>query len=181
MSSQSPTSTKVAELRSVFDRERAAPSSSRTELQTESLLAIRVFRDAYVIRVSEISGLSTDRKIVAFPSPIPELLGVASVRGTLVPVYSLAGLLGYGAETGQVRWLVLCGTEEPFALAISDFEGYMRMPRTQLHQIEQKDVARTHVTDVARTTDVVRAVVSIPLLRETIQERCRKSGIPKER
>lgn len=181
MTSLSPTSGRVVELRSAFDRERAAPSSSNTEVHTESLLAIRVSRDAYAIRVSEISGLATDRKIVAFPSPIPELLGVAGVRGALVPVYSLAGLLGYGAETGQARWLVLCGTEESFGLAFSDFEGYMRMPRTQLHQAEQKDVTRTHVTHVARATDMVRAVVSIPLLREAIQERCRKNSVPKER
>ena len=181
MNSVAPTSVKVMELRSAFDRERAVPSSTRTELQTESLLAIRVSRDGYAIRVTEISGLATDRKIVAFPSPIPELLGVAGVRGTLVPVYSLARLLGYGGETGQVRWLVLCGTEEPFALAFSYFEGYMRMPRTQLHQAEQKNTMRAYVTHVVRATDTVRAVVNIPLLRETIQERCRKNGIPKER
>ena len=181
MSSLSLTSAKVMELRSAFDRERAAPSSSRTDVQTESLLALRVSRDAYAIRVSEISCLATDRKIVAFPSPIPELLGVAGIRGALVPVYSLVGLLGYGAETGQVRWLVLCGTGEPFALAFNNFEGYMRMPGAQLHQAEQKDVARTHVTHLARATDMVRAVVSIPLLRETIQERCRKNSVPKER
>ena len=181
MNSLSTASAKVVELRSAFDSERAAPSSLRGDVQTESLLAIRVSRDAYAIRVSEIAGLVTDRKIVAFPTAIPELLGVAGVRGTLIPVYSLAGLLGYGAETGQVPWLVLCGTEEPFALAFGDFEGYLRMPRTQLHQAEQKDVTRTHVTHVARATDMVRAVVSIPLLRETIQERCRKNGVPKER
>lgn len=181
MTSLSPITAKLAELRRTFDEARAVPSSSGGDLQAESLLAIRVSRDAYAIRVSEISGLATDRKIVALPSSIPELLGVAGIRGALVPVYSLTGLLGYGAETGQVRWLVLCGTEEPFALALSDFEGYLRMQRTQLHQAEQRDVTRTHVTHVARATDMVRAVVSIPLLRETIQERCRKNSVPKER
>lgn len=181
MSSLSPTSGRVVELRSAFDRERAAPSSLRSEEQTENLLAIRVSRDAYAIRVNEISGLATHRKIVAFPSPISELLGVAGIRGTLVPVYSLTRLLGYGTETEQVRWLALCGTEEPFALAFSNFEGYLQMPRTQLHQAEHKDVQRTHVTHVARAADTVRAVVSIPILRETIQERCRKNGVPKER
>jgi chemotaxis signal transduction protein len=172
---------KVAELRRTFDQARAVPSSSGGDIQTESLLAIRVSQDAYAIKVNEISGLATDRKIVTFPSPIPELLGVAGIRGALVPVYSLMGLLGYGAETSQVRWLVLCGTEEPFALAFSDFEGYLRLPQTQLHAAEQKDITRTHVTHVARATDMVRAVMSIPLLRETIQERCRKSTVPKER
>jgi chemotaxis signal transduction protein len=181
LTSLSATTARVEELRSAFDRERAAPSSSGTEIRTESLLAIRVSRDAYAIRVSEISGLATDRKIVAFPSPISELLGVAGIRGALVPVYSLAGLLGYGAESGQVRWLALCGTEEPFALAFSDFEGYVRIPQAQLYAAEQKDVTRTHVTHVARAIDMIRSVVSIPLLRETIQGRCRNNSVPKER
>jgi chemotaxis signal transduction protein len=177
----SPVASKVAELRNVFDRARAAPFSSGATERTENLLAIRVSRDAYAIRVGEISGLATDRKIIAFPTPIPELLGVASIRGALVPVYSLALLLGYGAETEQARWLALCGREESFALAFRDFEGYLRVPQAQLYAAEQKDVARTHVKHVVRATDMVRAVVSIPLIREAIQRRCGNNSVPKER
>ena len=181
MTSLSPIATKVAELRRVFDQERAAPSSPGAQEQAENLLAIRVSRDAYAIKVSEISGLATGRKIVAFPSPISELLGMASIRGALVPVYSLAELLGYSAEAGQVRWLALCGTGEPFALAFSDFEGYVRVPRAHLYSAGQKAATRTFVTHVARATSMVRAVVSIPLIREAIQERCGNSSVPKER
>ncbi len=173
-------SAKAAELRRVFDQARAVPSSTGVEVQTESLLAIRVARDPYAIRVSEISGISTDKKVVALPSPVPELLGVTGLRGAIVPVYSLAALLGYGQETGQVRWLVLCVTEEPFALAFSGFEGYLCVPQAELYSAEQKDVRRTFVTHAARATNMVRALVSIPMLREAIQERCRTSGVPKE-
>jgi chemotaxis signal transduction protein len=173
-------STKAAEFRRVFDQARAAPSSTGAEVQAENLLAIRVARDVYAIRVSEISGISTDRRIIAFPSPIPELLGVAGLRGVLVPVYSLAALLGYGLEAEEVRWCALCGTEEPFALAFSGFEGYLRVPHTELYPAEQREVTRTFVTHVARTTDMVRAVVSIPLFREAIQERCPINRAPKE-
>ena len=181
MTSLSPTTTKVEEVRRVFDQARSAPFSSGTEEQTEDLLAIRVSRNAYAIRVSEISGLATDRKIVAFPSPIPELLGVAGIRGALVPVYSLAILLGHNAETEGTRWLALCGTEDPVALVFSDFEGYVRVPLTQLYAAEQEDAARTHAQHVVRATDMVRAVVSIPLVRKTIQRRCGNDGVPKER
>jgi len=177
----SPITAKAAELRSVFDQARAAPLSSGAQEKTEDLLAIRISRDAYAIRVSEISGLATGRKIVAFPSPIPELLGVAGIRGALVPVYSLAMLLGYKAETERIRWLALCGTEDPIALVFSDFEGYVRVSLTQLYAAEQKDVARTHVQHVVRATDMVRAVVSIPLIRKTIQRRCGNDGVSKER
>jgi chemotaxis signal transduction protein len=181
VTSLSPTIAKAAELRKIFDQARAAPFFSGAEEKTEELLAIRVSRDAYAIRVSEIAGLITDRRIVAFPSPVPELLGVAGIRGALVPVYSLAMLLGYNAETERTRWLALCEIEEPVALGFSDFEAYLRVPLAQLYEAEQRDVALTSAQHVVRAPDLIRAVVSIPLLRQAIRERCRNKGVPKER
>jgi chemotaxis signal transduction protein len=171
----------AAELRNAFDRARAIPFSSQTVEQIENLLAIRVSGDAFAIRLSEISGLATDRKVVAFPSPIPELLGIAGIRGRLVPVYSLAALLGYSANADQGRWLALCGAEEPVGLAINDFEGYLRAPAAHFYTAEPKDAVSTHVTHLVRTSDVVRAVVNIPLLVEVIQRRCSDASDSKER
>jgi chemotaxis signal transduction protein len=177
----SQVSAQAVKLRNAFDRARASPVSSGAVEQIENLLAIRVSGDAFAIRLSEISGLSTDKKIVAFPSPIPELLGLAGIRGRLVPVYSLAALLGYSASADQGRWLALCGAEEPVGLAITDFEGHLRVPLAQVYTAEQKDVVSAHVTHVVRASDMVRAVVSIPLLIEIIQRRCRNAGESKER
>jgi chemotaxis signal transduction protein len=172
---------KLAELRDAFDQTRALPMFSGTEEHTENFLAVRVSRDPYAIRVSEISGVSTDRNIIAIPTPFPELLGVAGIRGALVPVYSLAGVLGYAADAEQTRWLALCGIEEPVALAFSGFEGYLQIPLRQLYSVEQKDAARIHVRHMVRSADVIRAVVSIPLIREAIQARCGNKGLSKER
>jgi chemotaxis signal transduction protein len=172
---------KAAELRNAFDRSRALPISTWAVEQGESLLSIRVSGDSYAIRVSEISGLVNDRKIVPFPSSIPELLGVAGIRGVLVSVYSLAALLGYSREADQARWLVLCGTEEPVGLAFSDFEGCLRVPLTQVYGTEQKDAARTHVKNVVRADDRVCAVVSIPDMVTLIKSRCDRSRVSKER
>jgi chemotaxis signal transduction protein len=177
----SPIAAKVAELRTVFDGARALPFSSGAEEQTESLLAIRVSRDAYALKVSEISGLVTDRKIVPVPSSVSEFLGLAGIRGALIPVYSLAALLGYPKDETKARWLALCGNEEPFALAFNEFERYLRLSHANLHAAEQKDFARTYVRHVARTNDMVRAVISIPLIREAIQKRCGTQSVSKER
>jgi chemotaxis signal transduction protein len=172
--------TRLAELRRVFDRERAAPLSTRTEEQVENLLAIRILKDSYALRVGEISGLAAGKNIVKLPSPIRELRGIAAVRGVLVPVYNLGALLGYSAEVDETRWLALCGSEDCIALAFSEFDGCLRIPRTQIFPAEQDQAARTHVTHVARGTDRVLAVVSVPLLKAAIQERC-QSGAAKER
>lgn len=177
----SPVLEKVAELRRAFDEARAIPFSEGAEERADNLLAIRISGDAYAIKVSEITGLATGRKVVRVPGPIPELLGLAGIRGTLVPVYSLHALLGYGSDAEQPQWLALCGTEECFALAFNEFQGYLRIPRGQLYPVEQKEAARIHVKEIARGPGGVRAVVSIPLVRENIQERCRSNSVPKER
>jgi chemotaxis signal transduction protein len=167
-----PVTAKAVELRNAFDRARALPFLSEVRERSEDLLALRVSGDRFAIRLGEISGLATDRKIVAFPSPIHELLGVAAIRSRLVPVYSLAALLGYSAQATPGRWLALCGTEEPVGLAINDFEGYLRVPLTRVYPAEQKGES-LHVKHVVRADDGVRDVVSIPLLIEVIQRRCR--------
>jgi chemotaxis signal transduction protein len=168
---------KAAELRNVFDLARAIPFSTRTVLQVESLLSIRVSGDPYAIRVSEISGLANDRKVIALPSSLPELLGVAGIRGGLVSVYSLAALLGYSREADQPRWLVLCGAEESVGLAFSDFEGYLRVPLTQVYATDQRHAVRAHVKHVVRAADLVCAIVSIPDMVELIKRRCDKSRV----
>lgn len=172
---------KAVELRNAFDRARAIPSSARAVEQIEGLLSIRVSGDPYAIRVSDISGLATNRKVVAFPSSIPELLGVAGVRGGLVSVYSLAELLGYGREADQARWLVLCGVEESVGLAFSAFEGFLTVPLTQLYATDQRDAACARVKHVLRAGELACAVVSIPDILESIKRRCDSSRPSKER
>jgi purine-binding chemotaxis protein CheW len=169
-----PVTAKAAELRNAFDRARALPFLSEVSERIENLLVLRVSGDAFAIRLGDISGLATDRKIIAFPSPIPELLGVAAIRSRLVPVFSLAALLGYSAQATPGRWLVLCGTEEAVGLAINDFEGYIRVPLERVYAAEQKR-ASLHVKHAVHAADMVREVVSIPLLMEVIQ-RHRRNG-----
>lgn len=181
MSPLSAASERVIELRRAFDEARIIPFSEGVEEQEENLLAIRISGDAYAIKVSEIGGLAKGRKIVPIPSPIRELLGLAGIRGTLVPAFSLDTVLGYSPPAEQPQWLALCGTKECFGLAFHEFEGYLRIARSELYPVEQRDAARIHVKEVARGPGGVRAVVSIALLRESIQERCRRSSVPKER
>ena len=166
-----PVTAKAMELRNAFDRARALPFLSEVRERIENLLVLRVSGDAFAIRLGEISGLATDRKTIAFPSPIPELLGVAAIRSRLVPVFSLAALLGYSAPATPGRWLVLCATEEPVGLAINDFEGYLRVPLSRVYAAGQKDES-LRIKHVVRTDDMVRDVVSIPALLEIIQRRC---------
>lgn len=172
MSDLSPIAKTVADLRNAFDQSYSLPPSSSGTEQIENLLAIRLAGNPCAIRVTEITGLANNRKTVALPSPIPELLGVAGIRGGLVPVYSLAALLGYARDMAQTRWLALCGNEDQAGLGFSDLEGYIRVPVAQVYAASHENVTREHVKDVARVDGMVRAVLSIPSLMEMIRRRC---------
>ena len=164
---------KAAQLREAFDRTFALPPSQASP-EVEDLLTIRVAGDPYAIRLLDIAEIFTGRIVVSVPAVTPDLLGLAGIHGGVVPVFGLSSILGYGPDPGSPRWMILCGSEEPIALAFSDFEGYLRLPRSALHADENFRTTREHVkyvTQVANTPDGVRAVISISLILATIRNR----------
>ncbi len=171
MTSSVPAAEKLAELRVAFDRTFAVARSSQAADETQDLLFVRVAGDPYAIKVREISGIVSDRKTIAVPSRVSELLGVAALRGGFVSVYSLAALLGYGAASDPVRLLVLCGSKEPVALALSNFEGYFRVSSRQVHATEPSEATPGRVRQAVCVADVTRAVVNIPDLMASIGRR----------
>jgi purine-binding chemotaxis protein CheW len=91
------------------------------------LLAIRCADHGFALPLSEVLAVYTERKIVAVPSPVPELLGLVGVRGLIAPVYDLHSLLGYGSGAAP-RWLALLRAPEPFAVGFELFEQHLRIP-----------------------------------------------------
>ena len=170
----------AAELREEFDRTFVLSPSAQGGREVVSLLAIRVAGNACAVRLVEISGLVNNRKTVPFPSRIPEFLGVAGIRGELVPVYSLVALLGYGSNGDMPQWLVLCGSQAPVGLAFPEFESFLRIPPSDIHAAQQGEGVRDHVTEVVRAGAVVRAVVSIPSILQAIGGRIGRNGSLKE-
>jgi chemotaxis signal transduction protein len=168
----------LLQLRAAFDREFALPPATLAEA-ADNFLLIRLAGDPYALRVSEITGLISDKKIVPFPSALPEAIGIAGIRGGVVPVYSLAALLGYtGAEHG--RWLASCGETEPLALAFHHFEGYVQIPHAEMYAADAGALPHDHVKDVAKFSGGVTRVVSISSILQTIRQRCGEARARKE-
>lgn len=151
-------SDRVAELRRAFDESFAAPPSAG-KAEAEDLLCFRVRGDGYALRVREIAGISLAGQVVPLPSRTPELLGVAGHRGSLVPVYSLAGLLGYGPGRETPRWLALVGERDPLALVLGELEGFQRIPRGDLH-VPGREPGK-HVDQFAQSGSIVRAILKV--------------------
>lgn len=166
----------VLALRREFDLGFAQAPRMETE-SFEKLLALRIGGDPYAIRVSEISGLHADRRIMPLPTPVPELLGVAGFRGEIAPVYDLAALLGY-AGVSSPRWLILLRSPEraPVALAFDIFEMHVSVsPQHIVSSSEEMPAptgtARPHLRDAVHGDDVLRPIIQLQSLLESIQRR----------
>jgi chemotaxis signal transduction protein len=166
------------ELGRAFDRTFAqAPSLDAGE--STGFLRVRVGGDAYAFALDAIVGLFVDKTVVALPSAALEMLGIAGIRGAIVPVYSLRSLLGYTVERECPRWLVLARSPKPVGLAFEEFVGYVQARPSDLAPAPRTD---SHVLGTVRAELAACAVLSIPSILETLGNRRRRSGDPlKER
>jgi chemotaxis signal transduction protein len=164
----------LAQLRSAFDRSFSVPAQSRED--RESVIQIRVGGEVFAVRAGHIAGLVKSRKIVPLPSRIPELLGVAALRGSLIPVYDLAALLGISPGVSGPSWLMLVPCDTPIGLAFDGFEG-----QQEPEWLSGEQSARQHVRQLVRIGPAVRAVLDIPGLAETIRKRAGLVEPAKER
>jgi purine-binding chemotaxis protein CheW len=158
-------------LRAAFDAAFAAPARAprRDEI---ALLALRVGTEPFAMRVLEAAGILAGRPLAAVPSRRPELLGVAGLRGNVVPVYSVARLVGRAVDEAEApRFLVLAavGADERVALAFSGFDGHLRVPPAAL--AAASDGARAHVRELVQLGAEARPVLSVPSLLKAITGR----------
>ncbi len=169
---------RAAALRAAFDSSFALPLGAVSP-ETEDLLHVRVAGAPYSFRLRELSGLVAKRAIVQVPSRSAGLLGLSGIRGEIVPVFSLAALLGTGTETDAPPWVVLSAAPEPIAFAFSHFDGFVRVQKTELHPAATSDSARPWLTEFVSTADGPRALIGVPLLVGTLHSRLGPSR-PKE-
>lgn len=158
---------KLLELRRSFDE--AFAVSPRAELESmEGFIGLRISGDAFALRVSEVGHLASHQKIVALPSERPELLGLTGIRGTTVPVYSIARLLGFDTSEQSLHWLVTCGSYADMAMAFETFEGYFRVPVGEITRVNAAESARRHVHELVRDGTLLRAVVDMVSITKTV-------------
>jgi purine-binding chemotaxis protein CheW len=168
--------TRSVELRLAFDRSFALPPPA-TGPDTVDLLALRVGGASYAVRLDEAAGIVSRRRIVPLPSRAAHLLGVAGVRGAVVPVFDLGAVLGHGPAADPPSWILLCAAgAEAIGLGFTALDGYLRLPLSALHADETGTTR--HVRQVVRTEAGAVPVVGIPRVVETLG---RGTRIQKER
>jgi chemotaxis signal transduction protein len=161
----------AAALRSLFDERFTVAAVSNPE-RLEDLLAIRVGADPYVLCLSEIAGLYADRRVVAVPGPVSQLLGIVGLRGTMAPVYDLAALLHYPSAASP-RWMVIAGGPQPVGFAFESFEAHVQVARASLVNDEEQATSAVttgqHVRGNVRVAGALRPIIHIPSVVETIR------------
>src|ERR1700678_1961916 len=119
------------QLREEFDRTFAEALPGPLAPRVDLLIA-RAGGESYALKVTDLAGLYVDRVITPIPSPATELLGLAALRGALVPVYALASLLGHPASGAIPRWIALLGSRPAFAVAFDHFQAHARVEQARL-------------------------------------------------
>ena len=154
-------------LRREFDESFARlPSTATAEI--EDLIAITVGAAPYVVRVTEIAGLFSGRRIEPIPTSMPGLIGLTGVRGAMLAVYDLRVLLGEPDTGHEPRWMVTAGGTA-VGLAFTDCNGFQRVPsdtisgRSANHQ--------DHVREVVHLASGVRPILSVASILSAITHR----------
>ncbi|MBI4242048.1 MAG: chemotaxis protein CheW, partial [Candidatus Rokubacteria bacterium] len=165
---------RAAELRRSFDESFAVAPPDHSP-QLEDFLAVRIAGDAFAFRRTEVGGLLAGRKLVTLPTACPEFLGVVGFRGLIVPVYSLRAMLGYSRQE-SLRWAVLTASGDCLGLAFDEYEGYLRIPSSQVAPPDQAGMMPQHVRDVARHAESARPILSFSSILDAIRRRIRPGG-----
>jgi chemotaxis signal transduction protein len=157
---------RVIELRRDFDATFAAPLSG-AGVETWDLIAVRVAGVHYAMFVTEIAELAQGHKIVKLPSRRPDVLGIASIRGNLVSVHSLARLLGHGAEEAREPWLAVCADSGGVALAFGELERLVRLRPDEVQR--SAEGGARYLAGAVRVEGHARPVVSVRAIVASLQ------------
>lgn len=123
------------ELRQAFDRSFAEPPASPPP-PTVQLLVVNTGGGVVALRLDRLRGVHVNRRIVPLPGAPLALLGVAGVRGSVLPVWDLAHLLGAPPSSRHCRWIAECDGDERVALGFESLVRQIEAPETSLRSGE---------------------------------------------
>ncbi|MBL8950487.1 MAG: chemotaxis protein CheW [Myxococcaceae bacterium] len=158
--------TPTEQLAREFDRIFAEAPRAAAEREVP-LLALRVGPDPYAVKVTELSGIVVDKRLVPLPSPRRELLGVIGHRAAVVPVYSLGALLGYPLSEVAPRWFMFAAGPDTVALAVDALDAHLKVATSAISAATGSRQPFLH--EVVSDGDLRRPVIRIADLISTLK------------
>ena len=157
----------AAQLRADFDRAFAEPLRESASSR-DDFLTLKVDELLHAVRLSEVAQLVPLPALTSLPGPLPALLGVMGLRGSLVPVYDLRLLLR-SAASRTPRWALMAAGEPVLAFAFDSFEGHLRLSTTSHLSEADGEARQRHVRELLQVEERICPVVSLASLRESIR------------
>jgi len=112
---------------SIFDDDAfAAPRVDRT-VEQHALLVIEVGQRVVALRTSQIGGIAARPRILDLPGAPPSVVGLTALRGVVLPVCSLAAVLGVGVGRSDA-WIAWMDADPPAAFAFDGLLGLVQVP-----------------------------------------------------
>lgn len=133
------------------------------------LLAIRAGGAPFALRLDELAGVARDEAVAPVPGGPPELVGIAAIRGRIVPVFDLAALLGLEATGRRLRWLAVARAEDPVALSFERVERAIEAGPDDVRAV--RDAPAAHVRELVRTAAGLVPVLAVAPLLDAIRDR----------
>jgi chemotaxis signal transduction protein len=159
-----------AKLREEFDQAFARQRVREVE-HGEDVLAVRLGRDAYALRISEVASVHVGARVVSVPTDLGSLRGIAAFRSNVVAVYDLGSLLGAraaGDPHGPPPAIVLVRARSTVALAVTSVRGYARIDRGRLPVSLAARQHPAHVVGVLQLGDTPTMLVDLSSVLETL-------------
>jgi chemotaxis signal transduction protein len=164
---------RASALRDEFDRGFAlAPAIAAAGHR--DFLCVQVGGEPSVIPLAEIASLHADLGVAALPTRAPELCGVASIRGEIVPVYDLRIALG---RTGAapLRWTVLLRAR-PVGFGFERYDGHVRIADSAIARATRPGYLRGQIA----IGDQPRSIIDLHSVLTAIETRWQRASSTKE-
>lgn len=151
-------------LRSEFDSSFARPWTP-SRAQTEAILCFTAQGGKFAAPLTTLQSVARAGAIVPVPSQASALLGITVLRAKLLPVFSVAALLGMPSANSEVSWLAVLRGPRAAALALDSLAGY-----ADAESIRKTDAAASlpFVTASVRLQEEMFAVLDCERLYEEI-------------
>ena len=161
------------ELRDAFDLGFATAPPSPDSAHTD-FLCIRVGGAPFAVPLADVTSLHADLRVVALPTRAPELLGVATIRADVVPIYDLGVAFG-GSGAAMARWTVLVrGGSAGFTF--EGYDGHARIADRTIAGATQRGFVRGQFG----LDGEPRAVADLGAVLTAIETRWRRHGTAKD-
>lgn len=135
------------------------------ELETLELMGFKLADEEYAIDIMQIKEITIPPELTPIPRAPDYILGILSLRGTILPVFDAKKKIGLPPRewTGRTRIIVVNHGTEPVGLLVDDITSAARIPVPAIEPPPPvlKGVEAEYISGVGRVDDRMLIIMNI--------------------